>query len=91
MSTKNYTMINKVLFSNAKKIMEDKSKKSYGHIGWMDVSHFINWIEQNYELKEKNGKKLQEEYENFQKVLKKLKQKESELNQLIKMIEENNG
>lgn len=89
MSTKNYTIINKILFSNAKRIMSKESDSF--HMGWMVVSEFINWIEQNYELKEKDGpgtwEKLQEDYKNVQEVLKKLTQKESELNQLIKMIE----
>lgn len=50
-----YSELNRELFTKAKEIMDDNDNNSstHWHIGWCDVSDFINWLEENYHITEK--------------------------------------
>ena len=49
--------LNNELFNAAKSIMEDNGNGPYRarcpHIGWAVVGDFIDWLEENYEIKKK--------------------------------------
>lgn len=47
--------LNKELFSSGRKIMEDKIQSPQGgsYIGWYGFSSFIDFIEENYDIKKK--------------------------------------
>lgn len=57
MPEKEYSAINKELFNSGKEIIEDRiqSPKGGGYIGWCGFSLFVDWLEENYELREKKS------------------------------------
>ena len=50
---KEVSELNHTLYKKAEEILEDEQHRS--HIGWTDVSLFIDWLEGNYELTKKEG------------------------------------
>jgi len=50
---KNFSDLNEELFLNAKRIFDDNNGGCH-HMGWCDVSEYINWLENNYDIKKKD-------------------------------------
>lgn len=46
--------LNRDLYLAAEEVMEGHDKKGHcWHIGWADVGAFIDWLEDNYDIKKK--------------------------------------
>ena len=50
---KEVSELNHTLYKKAEYILEYEQHRS--HIGWSGVGSFIDWLESNYELTEKDG------------------------------------
>ena len=48
---KEVSKLNNTIYLKAKDILEERQELS--HIGWSGVGHFIDWLEENYNLTEK--------------------------------------
>ena len=48
--TKVYTELNKKLFKEAKDIMEPDDTVGCWHLGWQNVSQFIDFLDKHYDI-----------------------------------------